>query len=85
MPFILPLYYWDKFRQEHVVRESDLDWVIVRPAVLTNGPKRGRYRHGPRVGSWLLTRRVSRADVADFMLEQLTSDTYLHATPGVLA
>lgn len=83
VPFILPLYYWDKYRQERVIRGSKLDWVIVRPAALTNGAKRGRYRHGPRVGNWLLTLRVSRADVADFMLNQLTDDTYLRATPAV--
>lgn len=83
IPFILPLYYWDKYRQERVVRSSGLDWILVRPAVLTNGPKRGNYRHGRHVGSWILTRRVSRADVADFMLDQLTGDTYLHAAPGV--
>jgi uncharacterized protein YbjT (DUF2867 family) len=83
VPFILPLYYWDKHRQERVIRASGLDWVIVRPAALTNGPRRGSVRHGPGVGSWLLTLRVSRADVAAFMLDQLDDDTYLHSTPGV--
>ncbi|MGE0638953.1 MAG: NAD(P)-dependent oxidoreductase [Thermoanaerobaculia bacterium] len=83
VPFILPFYYLDKHRQERVVRESGLEWVIVRPAALTNGPPRGRYRHGPRVGSFLLTRRISRADVASFLLDQLTADDYLRQTPGV--
>jgi len=83
VPFILPFYYWDKYRQEQVIRASGTDWVIVRPAALTNGPKRGKYRHGPRVGSWLLTLRISRADVADFMLNQLTDDTYLCSAPGL--
>jgi hypothetical protein len=35
------------------------------------------------VGGWILTVRISRADVADFMLNQLTSDEYLRRTPGV--
>lgn len=83
VPFILPLYYWDKLRQERAIRASGLDWVIVRPAALTNASKRGKYRHGPHVGNWLLTLRISRADVADFMLDQLADDTYLHSTPGV--
>lgn len=83
IPFILPFYYWDKGRQERVVRASGLDWTIVRPAVLTNRPARGRYRHGPAVGSYLLTRRVSRADVAAFMLDQLTDATFLRAAPGL--
>jgi hypothetical protein len=51
--------------------------------VLTNGRKRGSYRHGPHVGSFLWTTRISRADVAEFMLNQLTDDTYLGTTPGV--
>lgn len=83
VPFILPLYYWDKHRQERVIRNSGVDWIIVRPAALTNGPQRGKYRHGRSVGSWILTHRVSRADVADFMLDQLTDDSYLHATPAI--
>jgi putative NADH-flavin reductase len=83
IPFILPFYYWDKRRQEQVIRASSPEWVIVRPGALTNGAKRGGYRHGGDLGSWLWTVRISRADVADFMLNQLTDDTYLRAAPGV--
>lgn len=84
VPFILPLYYWDKHRQERAIRDSDRDWIIVRPGALTNGPRRGRVRHGPDVGSWVLTRSISRADVADFMLDQVTDDRYLRRAPGVV-
>jgi len=49
--------------------------MIVRPATLTNKPARGTYRHGSNVGNFVLTRSVSRADVADFMLKQLTDDS----------
>ena len=83
VPFILPLYWIDKHRQERVVRESGLDWVLVRPASLTNGPLRTELRIGRDAGSWILTRRVSRASVASFMLDQLTSDAWLHAAPGL--
>lgn len=82
-PFILPFYFRDKERQEAIIRASALDWVIVRPGMLTNGPRRGVYRHGPNVGHWLLSCRISRADVAEFMLRQLTDDRYLRSTPGV--
>ena len=81
--FILPFYFFDKLRQEGLIRRSSLDWVIVRPAALTDGPKRGRLHHGPDVGNWLWTVRISRADVAGFMLDQLTDDAYLRNTPGV--
>jgi len=83
IPVVLPFYFWDKARQEQVIAASKIDYVIVRPALLTNGKKRGSYHHGPRVGSFLLTARISRADVAHFMLHQLTSDRYLRAAPGV--
>ena len=82
IPAILPFYFWDKTRQERVIAESRVEWVIVRPGVLTNGAKRGRSRHGHHVGSFLLTVRISRADVADFMLDQLASDTYLRTGDG---
>ena len=83
LPIILPFYFWDKTRQEQAIAASLADWVIVRPGALTNGPRRGRYRHGAHVGSFLATVRISRADVADFMLNQLTDNTYLKAAPGV--
>jgi len=73
----------DHERQEAVVRQSSLDWTIVRPPHLKDGPRTEVYRHGfpttdTRIKGW-----ISRADVADFMLKQLVDDTYLHQTPGV--
>lgn len=83
LPLILPFYMWDKLRQEELIAASDRDWVIVRPGVLTNGEARGSYRHGPNVGSYFWPVSVARADVADFMLKQLTDDAYVGAAPGV--
>lgn len=60
-----------------------MDWVIVRPGVLTNGAKQGRYRNGHRVGSFVWTVRISRVDVADFMLNQIEGDTYVRTAVGV--
>ena len=83
LPLILQFYMWDKLRQEELIRASDWDWVIVRPGVLTNGPARGQYRHGPEVGNYFWPVMISRADVADFMLKQLRDDTYLGMAPGL--
>jgi uncharacterized protein YbjT (DUF2867 family) len=83
IPVILPFYFWDKARQERLIAASGVDWVVVRPGALTNGAKRGRYRHGRTVGSLLWTVRISRADVADFMLNQMSDNTYLKAASGV--
>lgn len=83
IPLVLPFYFWDKTRQERAIAATDLDWVTVRPGVLANAAPRGRYRHGRRIGSFVWTVRISRADVAAFMLDQLTSDTYLRRAVGV--
>ena len=83
IPFILPFYFWDKTRQERLIAASRVTWVIVRPGALTDGAKRNSYKHGPRVGSVVRTVRISRADVADFMLNQMTDNAYVSAAPGV--
>jgi putative NADH-flavin reductase len=83
VPLFLRNVFADKEVQEKIIENSALDWVIVRPAVLTNGPKRSAYRVGADVGSWLVPSRISRADVAAFMLEQVTAAKYLRQTPGL--
>jgi nucleoside-diphosphate-sugar epimerase len=83
IPFILPFYFWDKTRQERLIAASNVTWVIVRPGALTDGSQRRSYAHGRRVGSIVRTERISRADVADFMLNQMTDNTYVSAAPGV--
>jgi putative NADH-flavin reductase len=83
IPVVLPFYFWDKTRQERAIAESALEWVTVRPAVLTHRPARGRVRHGPRVGGFVLTARIPRADVAAFMLDQLTSNAHLRTAVGI--
>jgi len=84
VPMILPFIFYDKVRQEKLIEESDADWVIVRPAVLTNSPARGKYRHGRNVGNYLWTNRIARGDVADFMLKQLTDEDYIGGTVAVV-
>ena len=73
----------DHERQEAVVKQSSLNWTIVRPPHLNDGPQTGIYRHGFPTTERRIKGKISRADVADFMLKQLTDDTYLHKTPGV--
>ena len=73
----------DHVAQEHHVRDSGLDWIIVRPAAYTDGEYSGDYRHGFPATTTDLKLKISRADVADFMLNQLTDDSYLHMAPGI--
>jgi putative NADH-flavin reductase len=83
IPLLLRNVFADKEVQERIIRDSLLEWVIVRPAALTNGPRKGVYRDGMNIGHRFFTAKISRADAADFMLKQLTDDTYLRETPGV--
>jgi putative NADH-flavin reductase len=83
IPVILPFYWFDKERQEKLVKASNVEWVIVRPGQLTNGRKRGQYRHGPRMGNYLWSVSISRADVADFMLTQLGETPYLRTAVNI--
>src|SRR5690606_4656089 len=63
--------YADHQRQEQVVRESGLDWTLVRPSAYTDGPHTGAYRYGFGPEATDLTLKVSRADVADALLRAL--------------
>jgi putative NADH-flavin reductase len=83
VPLFLRNVFADKEVQEQIIKSSTLDWVIVRPTALSNGARRNAYRAGPDVGNWFVPSRISRADVASFMLEQLTADEYLRKTPGL--
>ena len=72
----------DHERQEEVLRASDLAWTSVRPPFLTDGAHTGRYAHGFATTDGLKL-EVSRADVADFMLAQLGSSTYLRRAAAI--
>lgn len=64
-----------------LIEQSQFDWVIVRVPMLRDGPHTGTYRIG-----WVginTSTHISRADVADFLLKQITDDTYLHQLPVV--
>ena len=75
--------YADHVRQEDHVTDSNLDWTIVRSGAFTDGERTGEYRHGFPGTDKPSKLEISRADVADFMLKQVTDDTYLHMTPGL--
>lgn len=70
-----------KERQEQAIMASGLDWTIVRPGGLTDGPRTGRHRAG--LDKSIKATRVSRADVADFILRELAAGEYIGRTPAV--
>lgn len=69
--------------QEQYVKRSTLDWTIVRPAAFTNGKVTGEYKHGFPPSDKSITLKISRADVALFMLQQINNVHYLKMTPGL--
>ena len=77
-PFILFFYFRDKEKQERLIQGSNLDYTLVRPGQLTLGKRRERYKHGKGLGHYLLTKMISRADVAHFILDELEQPRYIH-------
>ena len=72
LPFklLLKRAYDDKSIQEKLIEQTDLDWLIVRPGVLTNGPATGGYRVLAKPAEWR-NGIISRADVADFIISRI--------------
>lgn len=79
-PLLLRKVYEDKDRQEDVIRASALDWIIVRPTLLNDEPARGGVRALTDL-SGVQGGKIARADVADFVVQQLTADTWLRKAP----
>jgi putative NADH-flavin reductase len=79
-PLLLRHVYADKDRQERIIRDSGLDWVLVRPAILNNKTGRGAVRaledlSGFNGGS------ISRQDVARFVVDQAENPTWMRRAP----
>ena len=73
--FLLKVPYEDHERQEELVRASGLDWVIARPGRLTNGVARRRYEKKTAIER--LPSSISRADVAEFLVEACEVPTWV--------
>ena len=72
--------YADKDAQEWIIRQSRLDWTIVRPTVLTTGPRTGAYRVLVDARDWR-SGFISRADVADFLVRQINDASLVRKSP----
>lgn len=85
LPFhtMLASVYADKDLQEDRIRASNLDWTIVRPGILTGGPRTGRYRVLISPGSWH-NGLIARADVADLLIAALERPDLIAQAPVVV-
>jgi len=73
----------DKEAMEALLVASDLDWTVVRVGILTDGPRTGRYRTRDD-GSIRGMGKVSRNDVADFMLLELRARAWIRRRPVLM-
>jgi putative NADH-flavin reductase len=69
---------------ERMIRLSNLDWTIVRPPTLSNDKPLGNFRVGENISSARPITTISRADVASFMLQQLTDTIFVRKAPLIL-
>jgi len=82
MRFLLSDLYADKAAGEALIRRSDLDWTLVQPSQLTNGPLTRKYRAGERLALRGMP-KISRADVAHFILSQLDDSAYVRKVVSI--
>jgi len=80
LPLLLRKVYQDKDRQEAVVRASGLDWVLVRPMILNDKPATGVVRAQTDLSA-VHGGAIARADVAQFVVKQLTDNAWLRRAP----
>jgi putative NADH-flavin reductase len=79
-PLLLKRVYDDKDVQEWIVRSSGLDWTIVRPGMLMNGPATDNYRVLTASKDWRFG-VISRADVANFLVRLIDDRALIGTTP----
>jgi uncharacterized protein YbjT (DUF2867 family) len=79
-PLLLSKMYADKNRQEAIVKDSGLDWVLVRPSVLNDKPGGHAIRALTDFSSFH-GGTIARSDVAGFVLDQVRNDSWLHRAP----
>lgn len=79
-PLLLKSIYKDKDKQEEIIKASNVEWLIVRPGFLTNGERTGKYRVIDDL-SGITAGKISRLDVADFILKQLKNTSNFGKTP----
>ena len=69
----------DRWQQEVAVRESGLDWTVIKPPRLVDAPGQGRVKAGPQVRVGLLS-KIGRTDLAQAIVDQLAEPRFRRET-----
>jgi putative NADH-flavin reductase len=81
-PLITKNIYLDKDRQEEIIRGSSLEWTIVRPTVFREGQAKSEFQAVTEMRDIVL-RRISRQEVANFVLDEVESGRFIHQSPFI--
>lgn len=68
----------DHNANEQRIMKSRLEWTFVRPGSLTDGPLTGNLKHGSGKNVMKGNPKISRANLASFMLDQIIDPAYIH-------
>lgn len=74
----------DHAEKERIVRDSTLQWTIVRPPRLTTRPGTGRFRSGENIKATNARPTLSREDLAAFMLQVVHEGQFVRQAPALL-
>jgi len=73
----------DHERQERIVQSSDLDWTIVRPSAFKDKAGEGDYLIDIAPSRRNLKLTITKSEVAEFLVSQLDSESYLRKAVGI--
>ncbi len=82
-PYLLKKTFEDHLLQETFIKQSNLNWTIVRPGTLTNGKSTGNYKQGFEYTDSSLKVKIARADVADYLITTLTNQNFYNKVVGI--
>jgi len=84
IPLLLDNMYEDAAVADALIEKSGRDWVIVRPMSFTNNAKTGNISVVTDMSLTVRLRlRITRADVAAFLVEQVVKDDYVGLMPVI--
>lgn len=81
MRIFTPTIHHDTMATVTALENSKLDWTIVRAPILNNNPPLGNVKSG-----WLrkgVGARLTRADLAAYLVDQVSDTTYLRQMPAI--